>query len=111
MEMTDKDIIPETKNEKDDLLDASLTLDHTCNSILRVLLEDKTLRFSELQNSVNKISGLALTNRVLSKYLKHLINKNLVKRTEQGFQNVTYSLSDKFRVATQLSKEDLQNYL
>jgi hypothetical protein len=109
--MVKKDVTSKAENEKDALLDTALTLDNTCNSILRVLLEDKMLRFSEVQNFVSKISRLTITNRVLSRHLKHLINKNLVKRTEQGFQNVTYSLSDMFRAVTQLPKEDLLNYL
>ena len=100
-----------TENNKD-LLDVALEeLDRTCFSILGVLMEDKTLRFTELQNSIIKISDLTLTNRVLSKHLKHLMNKGLVKRTEEGFQNVTYSLSDAFRALTQLPQEEIKQYL
>ena len=100
-----------TENKKD-LLDVALEeLDRTCFSILGVLMEDKTLRFTELQNSIIKISDLTLTNRVLSKHLKHLMNKGLVKRTEEGFQNVTYSLSDAFRALTQLPQEELKQYI
>ena len=100
-----------TENKKD-LLDVALEeLDRTCFSILGVLLEDRKLRFIELQNSLAKISGLSLTNRVLSKHLKHLMNKGLVKRTEEGFQNVTYSLSDAFRAVTQLPSEEIKQYL
>lgn len=100
-----------TENKKD-LLDVALEeLDRTCFSILGVLMEDKTLRFTELQNSINKISDLTLTNRVLSKHLKHLMNKGLVKRTEEGFQNVTYSLSDAFRAVTQLPQKELKQYI
>lgn len=109
--MIKKDTHSKAENETGALLDAGLTLDDTCNSILRVLLEDKALRFSELQNAITKLSGLKITNRVLSKHLKHLISKNLVKRTEEGFQSVRYSLSDKFRAATQLPREDPLSYL
>lgn len=100
-----------TENKKD-LLDVAIEeLDRTCFSILGVLMEDKTLRFTELQNSIIKISDLTLTNRVLSKHLKHLMNKGLVKRTEERFQNVTYSLSDAFRAITQLPPEEVKKYL
>ena len=102
----------EKTENKRDLLDVALEeLDRTCFSILGVLMEDKTLRFTELQNSIIKISDLTLTNRVLSKHLKHLMNKGLVKRIEEGFQNVTYSLSDAFRAITQLPPEEIKQYL
>jgi hypothetical protein len=52
-----------------------------------------------------------MTNRVLSKHLKHLISKGLVKRTEEGFQNVAYRLSDKFRKIMELPREDLMRFL
>jgi DNA-binding HxlR family transcriptional regulator len=100
-----------TNSEEDDLLDAALILDHSCNQILRALLEDKPLRFNELSNAIAKLSNYKMTNRVLSKHLKHLISKGLVKRTEESFQNVTYSLSDKFRKIMKLPKEDLMRFL
>ena len=101
--------IPENKRN---LLDVALDeLDRPCFSILGVLLEDKKLRFNELRNSLIKISDQRLINRDLSKHLKHLMNKGLVKRTEEGFQKVTYSLSDAFRALTQLPQEEIKKYL
>lgn len=98
-------------NKKDSLLNVQITLDNTCQDIFRVLLEDKKLRFIELQNAVTKISEHELTNRVLSKHLKHLIKKDLVKKTIVGAQNVTYGLSDKYKALTQLPDEELKNFL
>jgi DNA-binding HxlR family transcriptional regulator len=107
-----KDPIDEKGEDKRDLIDVALEeLDRTCFSILSVLLEDKTLRFKELQNAIIKISNLRLTNKILSKHLKHLVDKGLVKRTEEGFQEVTYSLSDRFKALTQLSPEEIKKYL
>jgi DNA-binding HxlR family transcriptional regulator len=109
--MTKEESSGETENKKD-LLDVALEeIDRTCFSILSILLEGRKLRFNELQNSLVKISALTLTNRVLSKHLKHLMNKGLVKRTEEGFQNVTYSLSDTLRALTQLPPEEIKQYL
>ena len=99
------------KDEAEALLDAGLSLDDICNRILRVLLEDKTLRFSELQNALTKMYGNEITNKVLSKHLKHLEGKNLVKRTEQDFQYVTYALGDKFRNVVRLPIDDVKMYL
>ena len=100
-----------SSNSEDDLIDSALILDHSCNQILRALLEDKPLRFSELSNAIAKLSNYKMTNRVLSKHLKHLISKGLVKRAEEGFQNVNYSLSDMFRKIMELPKEDLLRFL
>ena len=55
--------------------------------------------------------GTEITHKVLSKHLKHLEGKNLVKRTEQDFQYVTYALSDKFRNVVRLSIDDVKMYL
>jgi DNA-binding transcriptional ArsR family regulator len=98
-------------NEADALLDASLSLDEVCSRILRILLEDRTQRFSELQNALTKMYGTEITHKVLSKHLKHLEGKNLVKRTEEGFQNVTYALSDKFRNVVRLPPDEIKKYL
>jgi DNA-binding HxlR family transcriptional regulator len=103
-----KSTIPD--NKKDSLLDAQFTLDNTCQSIFHVLLEDKKLRFTELQNAVTKLSEHELTNRILSKHLRHLIKKGLIKKTKMGIQNVTYCLSDKYKALTQLPEEDLKNF-
>ena len=54
--------------------------------------------------------GTEITHKVLSKHLKHLEGKNLVKRTEEGFQNVTYALSDKFTNVMKLPKEEIKKY-
>jgi DNA-binding HxlR family transcriptional regulator len=97
-------------SEKDALLDASVTLDDTCFSIFRVLLECKTYGFNDLRNAVTKMSDKKLTNKVLSKHLKHLISKNLVKQTKEA-RNVKYSLSDKFRAIHELPREELIEYL
>jgi DNA-binding HxlR family transcriptional regulator len=100
------------KDQKRDLLDVAMEeLDQTCFSIFGVIMEDRTIRFSELQTSLIKISGLELTHRVLSKHLKHLIQKGLVKRTEEGFQNVTYSMSDSFRALYELPVEEIKKYI
>ena len=99
-----------TEYERQALLDAGLALDETCQRVLRILLEDRTLRFSELQNAITKLYDQKLTNKVLSKHLKHLMNKNLAKQTKQD-QTVSYSLSDKFRAVTQMSPETLKEYL
>lgn len=98
-------------DEADALLDAGLSLDNICNRILRVLLEDKNLRFSELQNAITKMYGAEITHKVLSKHLKHLESKSLVKRTEIDTQYVTYALSDKFRNVVRLPIEDVKKYL
>lgn len=108
MDKENKLIITDT--EKDALLDAGPAVDSTCQRVLRILLEDRTLRFSELQNAVAKLFGQKLTNKVLSKHLKHLMDNNLAKQIKQD-RTVSYSLSDKFRAATQISPETLKEFL
>jgi hypothetical protein len=99
------------EKERAALFDSAEFLDHTCHSILRILLEDKRLRFSYLKNAVTKMTGIKITNKVLSKHLKHLEEKNLVKRVETGFQEVTYALSDKFRSIMIMPKEEILQYI
>jgi DNA-binding HxlR family transcriptional regulator len=102
----------ESTESSANLIDIELMLDETCNRILRALLEDKPLRFSEIQSYVTKLYGVKEpTNRVLSKHLKHLQERNLIKRTELDPQTVEYSLSDAYRKITQLPKEELLSYL
>ena len=55
--------------------------------------------------------GTEITHKVLSKHLKHLEGMNLIKRTEEGFQNVTYALSDKFRNVVILPPDEIKKYL
>jgi len=72
--MVKKKIIQKPNNERDErvyLLDAALAFDETCSRILRVLLEDRFRRFSEIKNQITKMYGKELTHRVLSKHLKH----------------------------------------
>lgn len=54
--------------------------------------------------------GTEITHKVLSKHLKHLEGRNLVKRTEQDFQYVTYALSEKFRNVARLPLEDVKKF-
>ncbi|NLD51233.1 MAG: hypothetical protein GX660_29200 [Clostridiaceae bacterium] len=97
--------------EREALFDAAEFLDHTCNSIFIILLEDKSLRFGHLKNSVTKMTGTDISNKVLSKHLKHLEEKKLVKRIETGFQEVSYALSDKCRSIMITPKEAILEYL
>jgi DNA-binding MarR family transcriptional regulator len=55
--------------------------------------------------------GSEVTHKVLSKHLKHLEGKNLVKRIKRDFQYVSYSLSEKFRNVVRLPIEDVKKYL
>jgi hypothetical protein len=107
--MVDK--VPMDEAEREVLFDSAEFLDHTCHSILRVLLEDKQLRFGYLKNAVTKLTGTEITNKVLSKHLKHMEEKKLVKRVETGFQEVTYALSDKFRSIMIMPKEEILRYI
>lgn len=107
--MVDK--TPMDAKEREALFDSAEFLDQTCHSILRILLEDKSLRFGYLKNAVSKLTGSEMTNKVLSKHLKHLEEKRLVKREETGFQEVTYALSDKFRSIMIMPKEEILQYL
>jgi hypothetical protein len=100
-----------TTDQKSELIDTALMLDETCNRILRALLEDRPLRFSEIQSYVAKMYGVELTNRDLSRHLKHMQVRNLIKRTEPKFQTVEYSLSDEFRAVYFAPQEDLLKYL
>ena len=102
---------PMDEKERESLFDSAEFLDHTCQSILRILLEDKILRFGYRKSAVTKLTDTEITNKVLSKHLKHLEEKKLVKRVETGFQEVTYALSDKFRSIMIMPKEEILEYL
>ena len=99
-----------TKDKKEDLLDTAEMLDETCNKILRALLEERPLRYSEIPKYIAKMYGINLTNRVLDKHLKHMQDKNLIDRTQTGFQRVEYSLSDHFKKAIHVPKEQLRAF-
>jgi len=93
------------------LLDVAIGLDETCSRILRVLLEEKILKFNSVKNAVTKLFDYKITNKELTKHLRHLVEKELVKRDKAGSRNVIYCLSDKFRALTQLPIEDIKKYI
>ena len=100
-----------TNDKENDLLDTAEMLDETCNKILRALLEERPLRFTEIQKYIAKMYGITLTKKVLSKHLKHMTEKNLIKRGEPAFQTVEYSLSEPFKKVIHVPEDELRAFL
>jgi Fe2+ or Zn2+ uptake regulation protein len=65
-------------------------LDDTCASLMTVFLfADQPVRFNQLYRFL-KQKGLRISKPTLSSHLKHLVEKQVILRSEVDRQNVTY---------------------
>lgn len=85
-------------------------LDDICHEIFFTLIAYKKLRFNELHKYLKKF-GTEISKPTLIDHLKHLIKQKLVKRKREGFQNVSYSLTDEVSSLFEISPEDLKKWL
>ena len=101
----------EAEKEKmiDDFRKLSFKLDDICHEIWFTLMAKKKLRFIELKKSLKKF-GTDIANPTLLKHLDHLINQGVIERKEEGFQTVTYGLTEKPRAILHDSKIDVKEW-
>lgn len=70
-----------------------LFLDEFCKKILAVLLfNHEVYGFNELFRFLNK-NGVKISKPTLSKHLKHLCKEDILIRTEEGIQKVSYKVN------------------
>jgi len=94
----------------DELVEKQTQLDGICREIFLTLLAYKRLRFNELHRSLKKF-GTNISKPALLEHLRHLIKKKLIKRKREGDQNVSYGLTEEIIFLTDVSEEDLKNWL
>ena len=52
--------------------------------------------------------GVKISKPTLHAHLEHLIKEKLIERKEEGFQNVSYGVTEKVKSAFNVSKEDVK---
>jgi DNA-binding HxlR family transcriptional regulator len=85
-------------------------LDDICHEIFFTLMAYKKLRFNELLRALKKL-GIKITQPTLSEHLTHLIEKELIERKEEGFQNVSYRLTEEINSLLEVSQEDIEEWV
>jgi DNA-binding HxlR family transcriptional regulator len=105
MDREKKDAI---RNKKiDEVLKKHKTLDDTCVEIFYTLMAYKRLRFTELHKFL-KMFGTDISKQVLIDHLNHLKKKKLISRKIEGFQNVSYGLTDEVNSLLNIPEEDVK---
>ena len=94
----------------DGVLKKHRELDDICHEIFFTLMAYKKLRFNELLRALKKL-GIKITQPTLSEHLPHLIEKELIERKEEGFQNVSYKLTEEIRSLLDVSQEDIEEWV
>ena len=94
----------------DKVLKKHRELDDICHEIFFTLMAYKKLRFNELLRALKKL-GIKITQPTLSEHLPHLIEKELIERKEEGFQNVSYSLTEEIWSLLEVSQEDIEEWV
>lgn len=107
----DKEIDDAAKNKRiDELSMKSFELDDICKEIWLTLLAKERLRFSELHRSLKKL-GTDISKPSLLEHLDHLIKQKLIMRKVEGFQNVSYGLTEEIYSLIHVSPEDMAEWL
>jgi len=109
--MNKKEIEDAARDKRiDEIAKLSFELDDTCHEIFFTLMAYKKLRFNELHKYLKRF-GTEISKPALIDHLKHLIKQKLVKRKREGFQNVSYSLTEEIRSLLEVSPEDVKEWL
>lgn len=88
----------------DELSMKALKLDDICHEIFFTLLAKKRLRFNELHRQLKKF-GTDVSKPTLIDHLKHLSKQKLIKRRREGFQNVSYGLTEEVSELLDVSED------
>jgi len=107
----DKEIDDAARNKRiNELSLETRELDDICRQIWFTLLAKERLRFTELHKTLKKL-GINISKPTLTEHLGHLIKQKFVKRKVEGFQNVSYGLTDEIYSLIHEPEEDLVEWL
>lgn len=93
----------------DEIIEKHKKLDDTCVEIFFTLQAYKRLRFNELHRYL-KMFGTDITKQSLIEHLNHLRKQKLISRKIEGFQNVTYGLTDEIDSLLNFPEEDIKKW-
>lgn len=106
-----KKIDDDERNKKlDELSMMGFELDDICNEIWLTLMAKGKLRFNELHTAL-KMFGADISKPSLVEHLKHLIERKLIERKEEGFQNVSYGLTKEIDSLLTIPQKDVAEWL
>ena len=90
----------------DEILKKHAHMDDACRQIFLTLQAYKRLRFNELHRYL-KMFGVDISKPSL---IEHLKKQKLISRKNEGFQNVTYGLTDEIDSLLNLPHEDIKKW-
>jgi DNA-binding HxlR family transcriptional regulator len=97
------------KKRLDELSMVGFELDDLCSEIWLTLMAYNRLRFNELHKRLRQF-GTNISKPALLDHLKHLIKRKLIERKEEGFQNVSYGLTEEICSILHVSPEQIRKW-
>jgi DNA-binding HxlR family transcriptional regulator len=94
----------------DEILKKHRELDDICVEIFFTLMAYKRLRFNQLHKYLKKF-GTDISKPSLIEHLKHLKKQKLISRKREGFQNVSYGLTDEINSLLDIPEEDIKKWV
>ena len=94
----------------DELVEKHKELDGICVEIFFTLMAYKRLRFNQLHRYLKKF-GTDISKPSLIDHLKHLRKQKLINRKREGFQNVSYGLTDEINSLLDIPEEDIKKWV
>jgi len=94
----------------DEILKKHKELDDTCVEIFFTLMAYKRLRFNDLHRTLKKF-GPEISKPSLIEHLKHLKKQKLISRKREGFQNVSYGLTDEINSLLNIPEEHIKKWV
>jgi DNA-binding HxlR family transcriptional regulator len=108
MDKKDEDAIHDQK--MNELIEKHKKLDDVCVEIFFTLMAYKRLRFNELHRYLKKF-GTDISKQSLIEHLDHLRKQKLISRRNEGFQNVSYGLTDEVASLLIIPDEDIKKWV
>jgi len=94
----------------DELIKKHKELDDICVEIIFTLMAYKRLRFNQLHKYLKKF-GTGISKPSLIDHLNHLKKQKLISRKHEGFQNVSYGLTDEINSLLTIPEEDIKKWV
>jgi len=94
----------------DELIKKHKELDDLCVEIFFTLMAYKRLRFNQLHRYVKKF-GTDISKQSLLDHLGHLQEQELISRKVEGFQNVSYGLTDEINSLLTIPEEEIRKWV
>jgi DNA-binding HxlR family transcriptional regulator len=94
----------------DELIKKHKELDDICVEIFFTLMAYKRLRFNQLHKTLKKF-GTEISKPSLIEHLKHLKKQKLISRKREGFQKVSYGLTDEINSLLDIPEEDVKKWV